>query len=48
MLKFYYNTAPNPAVRAEALKDRFKFKTENDAEAVRFLFPTLAAVSAKT
>ena len=36
------------AARAEALKDRFKFKTENDTEAVRFMFPTLAAMSAKS
>lgn len=36
------------AARAEALKERFKFKTENDAEALRFMFPTLAAMSAKT
>jgi GST-like protein len=36
------------AARVDALKDRFKFKTENDAEAVRFMFPTLAAMSAKT
>ena len=36
------------AARAEALKDRFKFKTENDTEAVRFMFPTLAAMSANT
>jgi GST-like protein len=36
------------AARADALKDRFKFKTENDAEAVRFMFPTLAAMSARS
>lgn len=35
------------AVRAEAIKDRFQWKTENDAEMLRFLFPTLAAMSAK-
>jgi GSH-dependent disulfide-bond oxidoreductase len=36
------------AVRAEAVKDRFKFKTENDEETRRFLFPTLAGATAKT
>jgi GSH-dependent disulfide-bond oxidoreductase len=36
------------AARAESVKDRFKFKTENDEEARRFMFPTLAAVTAKT
>ena len=36
------------AARVDALKDRFKFKTENDAETVRFMFPTLAAMSGKT
>jgi GST-like protein len=35
------------AARAEAVKDRFKFKTENDEETRRFLFPTLAAAAAK-
>jgi GST-like protein len=35
------------AARAEAIKDRFKFKTENDEESRRFMFPTLAAMSAK-
>jgi GSH-dependent disulfide-bond oxidoreductase len=35
------------AARAEAIKERFKFKTENDAESRRFMFPTLAAMSAK-
>ncbi len=35
------------AARADAIKDRFKFKMENDEEARRHLFPTLAAVSAK-
>jgi GST-like protein len=35
------------AVRASALKDRFTFKTENDEESRRFMFPTLAAMSAK-
>jgi GST-like protein len=35
------------AVRAEAIKDRFKWKTESDEETRRFLFPTLAAMSAK-
>lgn len=35
------------AARAEAIKDRFKFKTEIDEESRRFLFPTLAALSAK-
>jgi GSH-dependent disulfide-bond oxidoreductase len=35
------------AVRAAALKDRFTFKTENDEESRRFMFPTLAAMSAK-
>jgi GST-like protein len=34
-------------VRAGAIKDRFTFKTENDEEARRFMFPTLAAMSAK-
>ena len=28
-------------------KERFKFKTENDEESRRFLFPTLAAMAAK-
>ena len=37
-----------PAVaRVDALKDRFKFKMENDAEAMRHMFPTLAAMSAQ-
>jgi GSH-dependent disulfide-bond oxidoreductase len=35
------------AARVEALKERFKFKTENDEESRRFLFPTLAAMAAK-
>jgi GSH-dependent disulfide-bond oxidoreductase len=35
------------AVRAGAIKDRFTFKTENDEESRRFMFPTLAAMSAK-
>lgn len=35
------------AQRAEAIKDRFKFKTEADAETIRNLFPTLADVAAK-
>jgi GST-like protein len=35
------------AVRAAALKDRFAFKTENDEESRRFMFPTLAAMAAK-
>jgi GST-like protein len=35
------------AVRAGALKDRFTFKTENDEESRRFMFPTLAAMVAK-
>jgi GST-like protein len=35
------------AVRASALKDRFTFKTENDEESRRFMFPTLAAMAAK-
>ena len=35
------------AARAEAIKERFKFKTENDEEARRFMFPTLAAMTAK-
>jgi GST-like protein len=34
------------AVRAGAIKDRFTFKTENDEESRRFMFPTLAAMSA--
>jgi GST-like protein len=34
------------AARAEAIKDRHKFKTEMDAETVRNMFPTLAAMSA--
>jgi GST-like protein len=33
------------AARAEALKERFKFKTENDEETRRYLFPTLAAMA---
>jgi GST-like protein len=40
------NTRP-AAARAEAIKDRFKFKTENDEESRRNMFPTLAAMSAK-
>jgi GST-like protein len=35
------------AVRAEAIKERFKFKTETDEEARRFLFPSLAAAGAQ-
>ena len=35
------------AARAEAIKERFKWKTETDEEARRFMFPTLAAMSAK-
>ncbi len=35
------------AVRADALKTRFNFKTEMDEEARRFLFPQLAAHMAK-
>jgi GST-like protein len=35
------------AVRAEALKERFKFKQENDEETRRFLFPTLAAMESR-
>jgi len=54
-----WNTRPNvkrlldevsarpAAARAEALKERFKWKTENDAETLRHMFPTLAAMSAK-
>jgi GST-like protein len=34
------------AARAEALKDRHKFKTEMDAEARRVMYPTLAAMTA--
>jgi GSH-dependent disulfide-bond oxidoreductase len=34
------------AVRADAIKDRFKFKMEADAETVRNLFPTLAEMTA--
>jgi len=33
------------AARAEAIKERFTFKTENDDESRRFLFPTLAAMA---
>jgi GST-like protein len=35
------------AARVDALKDRFKFKTETDAETIRHMFPTLAAMSAQ-
>lgn len=54
-----WNTRPNvkrlldeisarpAAARAEAIKERFKWKTENDEEARRFMFPTLAAMAAK-
>jgi GST-like protein len=35
------------AVRAEAIKERYKWKTENDAEALRHMFPSLAAMAAK-
>ena len=35
------------AARADAIKDRFKWKTENDEEARRFMFPSLAAMAAK-
>jgi GST-like protein len=35
------------AARAEAIKDRFKWKTENDEEARRNMFPSLAAMAAK-
>jgi GST-like protein len=36
------------AARAEAIKERFKWKTDNDEEARRFMFPTMAAMLAKT
>ena len=54
-----WNTRPNvkrlldeisarpAAARAEAIKERFKWKTENDEETRRFMFPTLAAMAAK-
>jgi GSH-dependent disulfide-bond oxidoreductase len=35
------------AARAEAIKDRYKWKKENDEEARRHMFPSLAAVAAK-
>jgi GST-like protein len=35
------------AARAEAIKERYKWKTENDAEALRHMFPSLAAMTAK-
>jgi GSH-dependent disulfide-bond oxidoreductase len=35
------------AARAEAIKDRYKWKTENDEEARRHMFPSLAAMAAK-
>jgi GST-like protein len=35
------------AARAEAIKERFKWKTENDEESRRHMFPTLAAMAAK-
>jgi len=35
------------AVRAEAIKERYKWKTENDEESRRHMFPTLAAMAAK-
>jgi GST-like protein len=34
------------AQRADAIKERFTFKMEADAETVRNLFPTLAAMTA--
>ena len=34
------------AIRANALKDRFQFKTEMDEEARRFMFPHIAAAAA--
>ena len=49
MIRFYFYPAPNPAKVALALEEtglpyeRFKFKTETDEEARRFLFPSLAA-----
>jgi GST-like protein len=35
------------AARAEAIKERYQWKTENDEESRRHLFPTLAAIAAK-
>ena len=35
------------AARAEAIKERFQWKTENDEESRRHMFPTLAAMAAK-
>jgi GST-like protein len=35
------------AVRAEAIKERYQWKTENDEESCRHMFPTLAAMTAK-
>jgi GSH-dependent disulfide-bond oxidoreductase len=35
------------AARAEAIKDRYKWKTENDEETRRHMFPSLAAMMAK-
>jgi GST-like protein len=35
------------AVRAEAIKERYQWKTENDEESRRHMFPTLAAMAAK-
>ena len=35
------------AARAEAIKERYKWKTENDEEARRNMFPSLAAMAAK-
>ena len=49
MLKFYYYPAPTPAKVALLLEEfGLPYKVVNDAEAVRFMFPTLAAMSARS
>ncbi len=40
------NARPS-AARVDAIKERYKFMTENDEETSRFLFPTLAAMTAE-
>jgi hypothetical protein len=49
MIRFYFAAAPNPAKVALMLEEtgRFKFKTEADAQTIRHLYPTMAAVTTK-
>lgn len=46
--RFVDEISARPAAqRADAIKERFKFKTEADAETIRHLYPTMAAVTTK-